>query len=71
MILNYTKLQSEQCNEKIPFLAYADHKGPDQPVHLQSDQGLCCLQTESMDTRECIRRAKDWAQLFKANNVVS
>ena len=32
--------------------AYADSEGPDQPVHRQSDQGLPCPLTDSMDTTE-------------------
>ena len=36
---------------------YADREGPDQHLHslasMQSDQGLHCLQTDSLDTIEC------------------
>ena len=36
---------------KMCHWAYADSKGPDQPV--QFYQGLCCPQTKSLDTLEC------------------
>ena len=36
---------------------YADSEGPDQSAH-QSDQGLCCPLTESLDTIECISGEK-------------
>ena len=31
-----------------------DSEGPDQLVHSQSNEGLHCLLTESLDTVECI-----------------
>ena len=43
--------------------AYIDSKGPDQPAHLQSDQGLGCLLTESLDTIEYISRANAQVRL--------
>ena len=39
---------------KMCLRAYADSDGPDQAV--QSDQGLHCLLTESLDTIECFNR---------------
>ena len=35
-------------------LAYANSEDPDQPGHLQSDQGLQFQLTESLDTTECM-----------------
>ena len=37
---------------------YADSKGPDQPAHLQSNQGLYYPLTELLDTAECMTRVQ-------------
>ena len=34
---------NESVHEKITLIAFANSADPDQPVHLQSDQGLHCL----------------------------
>ena len=39
---------------KMCIWAYVVSGGPDQPVHPQSDQGLHCPLTESLDTIEYI-----------------
>ena len=39
---------------KCVFRACADSKGPGETAFMHSDQGLCCLLPESLDTIECI-----------------
>ena len=41
---------------KTCLWGYVGSKGPDQPAHLQSDQGHYCPLTESLDTIECMNR---------------
>ena len=41
--------------KKKCFRAHADNEGPDQPLHLCTDQGLHCPLTESLDTTEGIK----------------
>ena len=41
---------------KTRFGANEDSEGQGQPVHLQSDQGIHCPLTQSLDPTDCISR---------------
>ena len=49
--------------------ACADSKSPDQTADVQSDQGLHCLLTESLDTTEYMNREQMFA-LYSQNLMV-
>ena len=51
----FYKTNKPPCEEK-DCMAYADSEGPDQTVHMQSDQGLHCLLTEALDKVENVAK---------------